>query len=281
MKVKRPLVISMRMVSLSGFTAEMRLLENHSEDNHVLIGNAPAHGLSVGLTNSRSKERDMTRDEHEALHLLGKALHDAKKMAFRIDHTRPNAEINAEIDAVIEAELLRETKTLANWLCKLYGCNREIEDIPTVIFDIDGTLADITHRVHLAQAKKFNEFFDAMVDDVPNKPIVALLNGILNTGSLDTYLQVIYCTGRPEKYRSVTQSFINDIQGYSRDCPLLMRPNKQRSVPDYEIKQGMLDGILNHVSKENILYAVDDRQQVVDMWRSNGITCLQCAVGNF
>ena len=214
----------------------------------------------------------MTRDEYEALHVLGKALHDAKKMAFRIDHTRPNAEINAEIDAVIEAELLRD---------KLYGCNREIEDIPTVIFDIDGTLADITHRVHLAQAKKFNEFFDAMVDDVPNGPIVALLNGILNTGSLDTYLQVIYCTGRPEKYRSVTQSFINDIQGYSRDCPLLMRPNKQRSVPDYEIKQGMLDGILNHVSKENILYAVDDRQQVVDMWRSNGITCLQCAVGNF
>tara|TARA_R110002153_G_scaffold62147_2_gene167234 strand:+ start:1080 stop:1730 length:651 start_codon:yes stop_codon:yes gene_type:complete len=216
----------------------------------------------------------MTREEYEALHVLRKALHNAKKKAFRIDHTRPNAEINAEIDAVIEAELLRD---------KLYGCIRktEIEDIPTVIFDIDGTLADITHRVHLAQAKKFNEFFDAMVDDVPNGPIVALLNGILNTGSLDTYLQVIYCTGRPEKYRSVTQSFINDIQGYSRDCPLLMRPNKQRSVPDYEIKQGMLDGILNHVSKENILYAVDDRQQVVDMWRSNGITCLQCAVGNF
>ena len=55
----------------------------------------------------------MTRDEHEALHLLRKALHNAKKKAFRIDHTRPNAEINAEIDAVIEAELLRETKTLA------------------------------------------------------------------------------------------------------------------------------------------------------------------------
>jgi len=50
----------------------------------------------------------MTRDEHEELHLLRKALHDAKKKAFRIDHTRPNAEINAEIDAVIEAELLRD-----------------------------------------------------------------------------------------------------------------------------------------------------------------------------
>jgi len=223
----------------------------------------------------------MTKEQHEALHILGKTLLNAKKTAFRIDHTRPKAEIvadlkrdlrNAEIDAAIEAELLRD---------KLYGCDTEIEDIPTVIFDIDGTLADITHRVHLAQAKKFNDFFDAMADDVPNGPIVALLNGILNAGSLDTYLQVIYCTGRPEKYRNVTQQFIDDVQVYSRDCPLLMRPNKQRSVPDYKVKQDMLVGILEHVSKENILYAVDDRQQVVDMWRSNGITCLQCAVGNF
>jgi len=48
----------------------------------------------------------MTRDYHEALH-------DAKKMAFRIDHTRPNAEINAEIDAAIEAELLRDLLDVA------------------------------------------------------------------------------------------------------------------------------------------------------------------------
>jgi hypothetical protein len=29
------------------------------------------------------------------------------------------------------------------------------------------------------------------------------------------------------------------------------------------------------------MYAVDDRQRVVDMWRSNGLTCLQVAEGNF
>ena len=55
----------------------------------------------------------VTKEQHEALHVLGKALHDAKKMAFRIDHTRPNAEINAEIDAVIEAELLRDLLDVA------------------------------------------------------------------------------------------------------------------------------------------------------------------------
>jgi len=30
-----------------------------------------------------------------------------------------------------------------------------------------------------------------------------------------------------------------------------------------------------------IEFVVDDRQQVVDMWRRNGITCLQCDVGDF
>jgi hypothetical protein len=43
----------------------------------------------------------------------------------------------------------------------------------------------------------------------------------------------------------------------------------------------MLNEILKTVDKSNILYAVDDRQRVVDMWRSNGITCLQVAEGNF
>jgi len=58
----------------------------------------------------------VTKEQHEALHVLGKALNDAKKTAFRYDHTRPNAEINAEIDAAVEAELSRD---------KLYGYIRK------------------------------------------------------------------------------------------------------------------------------------------------------------
>jgi hypothetical protein len=43
----------------------------------------------------------------------------------------------------------------------------------------------------------------------------------------------------------------------------------------------MLDNILTRMSKDNILFTVDDRQKVVDFWRANGITCLQCAAGKF
>jgi len=160
-----------------------------------------------------------------------------------------------------------------------------IDDVPTVIFDIDGTLADITHRVHLAKAKKFDEFFEAMDGDVHNAPIVALHQMVAAQG-----YQIIYCTGRPETYREGTLAFLETVTatkplgtslGRIREPLLLMRPDEDRFIPDSEAKQDMLDSILTRMSKDNILFTVDDRQKVVDFWRANGITCLQCAAGKF
>ena len=156
-----------------------------------------------------------------------------------------------------------------------------IDDVPTVIFDIDGTLADITHRVHLAKAKKFDAFFEAMDGDVHNAPIVALHQMVQKQG-----YQIIYCTGRPEMYREGTLAFLETVTpegklpGYPEPL-LLMRPDKDRFIPDSQAKQDMLDNILTRMSKDNILFTVDDRQKVVDFWRANGITCLQCADGKF
>ena len=49
--------------------------------------------------------------------------------------------------------------------------------------------------------------------------------------------------------------------------------------PDYQVKQEMLNSL--KAEGFEVLFTVDDRKQVVDMWRRNGITCLQCAEGNF
>jgi len=177
-----------------------------------------------------------------------------------------------------------------------------IENKPTVIFDIDGTLADIEHRRHFVEGKKkdFDSFNAAMVNDTPNAPIVDLLHMCL--AGWDS--QVIFCTGRMEQYREVTRNFLLDkceVEGYlslvdesdrweckyrrmvedALDVILIMRPDERRHDPDHQIKQEMLDEILKIVDKKNITFAVDDRQRVVDMWRSNGLTCLQVAEGNF
>ena len=184
---------------------------------------------------------------------------------------------------------------------------RKLMNEKTVIFDIDGTLADIEHRRPFVAGKKkdFNAFNAAMVNDTPNAPIVDLLHMCVAAEH-----QIVFCTGRMEQYREVTTRFLLDspvgrvagcgyVQGlrdewelgerehYLEDWEnfkhetLIMRPDERRHDPDHQIKQEMLDEILKTVDKSNILYAVDDRQRVVDMWRSNGLTCLQVAEGNF
>jgi len=48
--------------------------------------------------------------------------------------------------------------------------------------------------------------------------------------------------------------------------------------PDYIIKKEILSGL--RVDYDVIL-AIDDRKQVVDMFREEGVTCLQCADNTF
>ena len=56
-----------------------------------------------------------------------------------------------------------------------------------------------------------------------------------------------------------------------------MRPQNHLYLPDNDLKQMWLDNI----GKDNVAMVFDDRNQVVDMWRQNGLTCFQVADGNF
>jgi hypothetical protein len=56
-----------------------------------------------------------------------------------------------------------------------------------------------------------------------------------------------------------------------------MREDKDNRS-DAIIKQEIFE---NNFNKEDILCVIDDRQRVVDMWRSLGLVCLQVDHGNF
>jgi phosphoglycolate phosphatase-like HAD superfamily hydrolase len=163
-----------------------------------------------------------------------------------------------------------------------------------IIFDIDGTLANVDHRRHFVDGthgkKDFNKFYEVMDDDGVHWDIVELLHMY----HLRDY-KIIICTGRPEEYRKVTELWLHGlvafaiIDTYSDEAKsnispekgyhkLLMRPDDRRHEPDYLIKQDML----NELRKDyDIKLAIDDRDQVVKMWRENGIRCLQVAEGDF
>lgn len=144
----------------------------------------------------------------------------------------------------------------------------------TIIFDIDGTLADIRHRRPFLEQEipDWKAFNNKMGDDTPNTPVIALYKTLWHSGEYD----IILTSGRAERDRKITEQWLiwNDIP-FNR---LEMRKDKDNRA-DYTIKQEILDMFIKE-GKE-ILFAVDDRQQVVDMWRRNGITCLQCDVGDF
>lgn len=144
----------------------------------------------------------------------------------------------------------------------------------TVIFDIDGTLADIEHRRGVLQGDRpdWHSFNAKMGEDTPNEAVVSLYKTLWNSG--EYHLEIV--TGRNEAFRKVTETWLtwNEIP-FNR---VTMRADKDQR-PDHVIKQEILNAFL--VEGHDIAFAVDDRQQVVDMWRRNGITCLQCDVGNF
>jgi phosphoglycolate phosphatase-like HAD superfamily hydrolase len=144
---------------------------------------------------------------------------------------------------------------------------------PAVIFDIDGTLADCEHRRHFVTGKKknFDKFYDAMGEDKVKSEIRGLCNSYHMNG-----WHVVICTGRPEKYREITEEWLKENAIFHSE--LRMRPDEKRHEPDYEVKQEMLDSIRE---ERSVHIAFDDRNQVVDMWRRNGITCLQVDYGDF
>jgi predicted kinase len=139
--------------------------------------------------------------------------------------------------------------------------------VSAVIFDIDGTLADIEHRLHYVRngKKNWDQFFAEMHLDGVVGPIKRLAQQLVGTDD-----HIVICTGRPEKYRGVTEYWL-----FQNDIPcdrLYMRPDND-TRPDHVIKRQILAGMREDGYEPYLV--IDDRQSVVDMWREEGLTCLQ------
>lgn len=136
-----------------------------------------------------------------------------------------------------------------------------------IIFDIDGTLADPKDRLHFLEKKDWNSFYDACLDDAPIHHVIYLLQ------ELKKNHRIIILTGRPERIKDKTLQWLK-ANNISFDEIYFRKDGDYR--PDYEIKEEMLKAL-----NRSIWFAVDDRKQVVDMFRRNNILCLQCKDGDY
>jgi len=139
-----------------------------------------------------------------------------------------------------------------------------------VIFDLDGTIADISHRVHFVRGgnKDWDSFFAGCTGDVPNWPVVRALEAHIAAGH-----SVEIWSARSDIARYETEAWLEIAAGIPAGILTRMR-SAGDNTPDVVLKRYWLNQ-LHESERPDIVY--DDRQRVVDMWREEDIACFQVA----
>jgi predicted kinase len=142
-----------------------------------------------------------------------------------------------------------------------------ITDNNVLICDIDGTLANIDHRIHFlnkntGEKSDWKSFFDNMDKDIVREEIKSLV--------YDSYPNhdVILVTGRPDSHKEMTEKWLKD-NGIAYKALYMRRSDDRRS--DVLVKQEIID---KYLPKNKIKVWIDDRKQVIDQVRSNGINVI-------
>lgn len=174
-----------------------------------------------------------------------------------------------KMDTPIEECLVRDAqreKSVGNTVIKNMALQYGLVDkSPYVLCDIDGTIADITHRLKYGggETKDWKMFFSLMSEDTVREEVRKKLHDFHTNG-----FTIIFVTARPEDYREETTRWL-DNHGLSFAWTLIMRRSNDKR-PDTEVKQQILDTYFP--DKSQIHLVIDDRPSVIRMWRENGLT---------
>lgn len=176
--------------------------------------------------------------------------------------------VNTPLHECIRRDLLRERSVGERVIRNMY--QRYLAPLPrdpaldeglpeAVIVDIDGTLCLIGDRDPYDASKCHL--------DTPNPAVMSIIQH---------YPNIILCSGRQELHRPETEKWLEDHDIHYINLLLRQTDDRRRdAVVKEEIYHNHIEG------KYNITFVLDDRQQVVDMWRSVGLRCLQVAPGDF
>jgi len=136
---------------------------------------------------------------------------------------------------------------------------------PVVVVDMDGTIADASRREakFLRRKKKdWTGFFRDMENDPPIQEILARVHELAATHD------IVILTGRPEKYRPQTESWLK--QHKVTPVEVLMRRSGD-SRPDFEAKGALMRDLLE---RRDVVMALDDRVPVCEQYTALGVRCI-------
>lgn len=139
------------------------------------------------------------------------------------------------------------------------------DGLPAILCDLDGTIAVLNGRSPYDAAN--------CSTDGLNEPVAWILRKYLDQGGT-----VVYMSGREDRHRAETHEWLKKHDLFRTGCFLYMRETGDFRK-DAIVKRELFDRLVN--PNFRIEFVLDDRDQVVEMWRACGLTCFQVAEGNF
>ena len=142
-----------------------------------------------------------------------------------------------------------------------------------VIFDVDGTIADVEHRRHFVNGNNdWDSFRKETVNDTPVQWVCDIAKRHISQGD-----EVAFFSARNESERDITERQSSEWIGDGHKG-VFLRPDGDYRC-DAEFKSELADRFEDIGGQIDLVY--DDRNKVVDMWRQRGTTVVQVADGDF
>ena len=130
-----------------------------------------------------------------------------------------------------------------------------------ILCDIDGTVADNSHRQHFLEGKKdWDGFFSELVNDLPIHPIIDKINQEQADGK-----EIVFLTGRPERYRYSTTLWLKEY--FNFEFRLLMRKDGDQRHK-LEIKKDIFH---KNLKTDDILHCFENDIGLIKQWKDLGI----------
>lgn len=151
-----------------------------------------------------------------------------------------------------------------------------------IVCDIDGTISKVGARLKYLQQDPpdWEKFYDDCFEDEPIKPIIDMVNILMNDPIVE--FSLVFCTGRGERARKKTCKWLSQhVYIYycnASSIKVLMRPDHDERH-DTEVKPELLAAA--GITPKNTAFIIEDRNSMVKKWRELGFICIQPAEGDF
>ena len=165
----------------------------------------------------------------------------------------------------------------------------------TIICDLDGTIADLSHRLHyikndngeIKESPDWAAFEKACIDDKPIHDVIQIVKLLWSGDQTHTtpIRNLKFFTGRSNSMREITENWLRryffrvsrgskeqeDIYSEFGVTLTMRHENDYREDDQVKLEMMMYFGLKPH----DVLCIFEDRQSVVDMWSRHGYRVLQ------